>query len=232
MSGWSADDLPELVPQLKRGKHRNPRKGACFMELASYLAGERWSDRPRCTHPLLAEAARLVNDLSSDSARPTLARLIPKVIGVTTPDARMDARIALRCAQAALPVASATRQPALATAVLMAERVLAELEGRPRGSLSASSRWALEQVPLAAADAQRRLAVDNFSVRHYQRHAAPATVRCAVRGIAAACVPDADRRLYRLLSDVIEDCSGWRDPETAQVDASSWAAACRLSGTV
>jgi hypothetical protein len=41
-------DLPELVPVLSRGKHRNPRRGACFMELASYLAGERWSDQPAC----------------------------------------------------------------------------------------------------------------------------------------------------------------------------------------
>ena len=232
MSGWSADDMPELVPHLKRGKHRSPRKGACFMELASYLAGERWSDRPSCTHPLLAEVARLVNDLSSDSARPALARLIPKVIGLTSPDARVDARIALRCAQAALPVASATRQPALASAVLTAERVLAALEGRPSGRLSASSRWALEQVPLVAAEADRRRRSSDVEVPHYQRRAAPATVRCAVRGIAEACVPDADRRLYRLLSDVIEDCAPWRDPGTAQVDAASWAAACRLSGTV
>jgi len=52
-------DVPELVPQLLPGKHRSPRKGACFMELASYLAGERWSDRPACTHPLLASLARL-----------------------------------------------------------------------------------------------------------------------------------------------------------------------------
>ena len=44
--------VPDLVPILSRGKHRNPRKGACFMEMASYLAGERWSDHPRCTHPL------------------------------------------------------------------------------------------------------------------------------------------------------------------------------------
>ena len=42
------------VPVLSRGKHRNPRKGACFMEFASYLAGEPWSDHPACTHPLLA----------------------------------------------------------------------------------------------------------------------------------------------------------------------------------
>jgi hypothetical protein len=231
MSGWSAEDMPELVPHLKRGKHRSPRKGACFMELASYLAGERWSDRPSCTHPLLAEVARLVNDLSSDTARPALARLIPKVIGVTSADARMDARIALRCAQAALPVAAATRQPALASAVLTGERVLAALEGRPAGRLSASSRWALEQVPLVAAEAERRRPSD-IPVSQYQRRAAPATVRCAVRGIAEACVPDADHRLYRLLSDVIEDCAPWRDPQTAQVDAESGAAACRLSGTV
>ena len=50
--------LPQLLPVLSRGKHRNPRKGACFMELASFLAGERWSDHPACTHPLLAALAR------------------------------------------------------------------------------------------------------------------------------------------------------------------------------
>jgi len=52
---------PELMPVLSRGKHRNPRRGACFMEMVSFLAGERWSDHPACTHPLLAEMARLVN---------------------------------------------------------------------------------------------------------------------------------------------------------------------------
>ena len=62
MSGNEAH-LPELVPVLSRGKHRSPRHGACFMELASYLAGERWSDHPACTHPLLAALARDVNDL-------------------------------------------------------------------------------------------------------------------------------------------------------------------------
>ncbi|WP_344829386.1 hypothetical protein [Nonomuraea dietziae] len=48
------DTLYDHMPILSRGRHRNPRKGACFMELASYLAGERWSDHPACTHPLLA----------------------------------------------------------------------------------------------------------------------------------------------------------------------------------
>ena len=73
MSGTEAH-LPELVPVLSRGKHRSPRQGACFMELASYLAGERWSDHPACTHPLLAALARDVNDYSSDAGRSRLAR--------------------------------------------------------------------------------------------------------------------------------------------------------------
>jgi hypothetical protein len=41
---------PDLVPILSPGKHPSPRTGACFMELASLLAGERWSDHPACTH--------------------------------------------------------------------------------------------------------------------------------------------------------------------------------------
>src|SRR6266568_2169792 len=74
---------PGLVPVLSRGKHRSPRMGACFMELASYLAGERWSDHPACTHPLLAAVARDVNDYTSDAGRARLAGLIPSVIGLT-----------------------------------------------------------------------------------------------------------------------------------------------------
>ena len=57
------------VPVLSRGKHRNPRKGACFMEFASYLAGEPWSDHPACTHALLAGVARDVNDYGARMVR-------------------------------------------------------------------------------------------------------------------------------------------------------------------
>src|SRR5438045_9530973 len=94
--------LPASLPLLSRGKHRNPRKGACFMELASVLAGERWSDHPACTHPLLAALARHVNDHTSDAGRERLAGLIPSVIGLTSDDPRVDARIALRCPITAL----------------------------------------------------------------------------------------------------------------------------------
>ena len=64
------------------------------MELASYLAAERWSAYPACTHPLLAALAREVNDHTSDAGLPRLAVLAPSVIGLTGDDPRLDARIA------------------------------------------------------------------------------------------------------------------------------------------
>ncbi len=148
MSGYGAPP-PELVPVLSRGKHRSPRKGACFMELASYLAGERWSDHPACTHPLLAAVARCVNDYTSDANRARLAGLVPSVIGLTSDDLHVDARIALRCVRTALPVVAAERQRVMAVSVLTCERVLADLDGRPVGWLEEQSRWALAQVPQA-----------------------------------------------------------------------------------
>jgi hypothetical protein len=117
------------------------------MELASYLAGERWSDHPACTHPLLAEVARMVNDYTADQARARLAVLIPSVIGLNGDDPRIEARIVLRAATTALPVVAAERQRAMAVSVLAAEQYLAELDGRPVGELEERSRWALEQAP-------------------------------------------------------------------------------------
>ncbi|HEU4425413.1 MAG TPA: hypothetical protein VFR67_23005, partial [Pilimelia sp.] len=142
--------MPTLMPVLSRGKHRTPRKGACFMELASLLAGERWSDHPACTHPLLAAVARDVNDYTTDAGRPRLAGLIPSVIGLTSDDPHVDARIALHCATTALPLVSAERQRVMAVAVLACERVLADLDGRPAKTLTRRSRSALADVPEAA----------------------------------------------------------------------------------
>lgn len=224
--------VPDLVPVLSRGKHRSPRKGACFMEMAAFLAGERWSDHPRCTHPLLAALARSVNDLTSDGSRSRLGALIPTVIGVTSEDVRVDAVIALRCARTALPVASAERQGVLAVSILSAERLLAELDGRPIDSLSAESRAALDQVPLATKRASRLARDVGCSTRGFRRHAAPATVLCAVRGVAEACIADPDALLRDMLAGAIRDCSAMLDSaDTADVDEQRWQEACALTGT-
>src|SRR6476659_1558530 len=104
---------PDLMPVLSRGKHRSPKKGACFMELASFLAGETWSDHPSCTHPLLAP-------------------LIPSVIGLNGDDPRVDAWIAREAALAALPVTASERQGVAAVGLLRCERMLNQLEGRSK----------------------------------------------------------------------------------------------------
>jgi hypothetical protein len=233
MSGYEAQP-PELIPILSRGKHRSPRQGACFMELVSYLAGERWSDHPGCTHPLLAAVARDVNDYTSDAGRPRLAGLIPSVIGLTGEDLHIDARIALVCARQALPVAAAERQQTMAVSVLSCERVLAALDGRPAGWLEEQSRQALAQAPHAAHWARGFTRGNPISPKAFRRHVAPATVRAAVEGIALACVPQPDAMLFALLADVIGACATWacRDagPGTP-CDSAAWAAACSLTGT-
>jgi hypothetical protein len=204
--------LPDLVPTLSRGKHRNPRKGACFMEFASFLAGERWSDHPACTHPLLAHLARLVNDHTSDAGRHHLVPLIPAVIGLTSHDPHVDVRIALRAATTALPVVAEERQRVMAVAVLAANRLLADLDGRPPGSLDDESRQALSEVPHAAKWAGRFTREAPISLTAFRRRGAPSAVTQAVVGIAAACVQDPDGLLRDLLVAVIDDFAGWLQP--------------------
>lgn len=197
---------PTLLPLLSRGKHRNPRTGACFMELASLLAGERWTDHPACTHSLLATVARYVNDFTTDLGRQRLAPMIPSVIGLAGDDPRLDAAIALRCATTALPVASAERQRALAVGILCAEQVLALLGGGPAGTLGQAGAQALAQVPEAARWAKRFAGGPGTTPNVFVRRSAPSIVACAIRGIAEACIPDPDRMLRGLLAEAIADC--------------------------
>jgi hypothetical protein len=51
------------------------------MEWVSYLAGEKWSDRPQCVCPVIAAFCRLWNDAMSDEDRQILVPLGRVVIG-------------------------------------------------------------------------------------------------------------------------------------------------------
>jgi hypothetical protein len=227
------DNAPELLPILARGHHRRPSKGACFMELASYLAGEKWSDHPACTHPLLSSLARSVNDCTTDAGRSRLAVLIPSVIGLTGDDLRIDAAIALRAARTALPVVAADRQRVMAVAVLTADRVLGELAGRPAGSIDGASRAVLADAPEAAQWARHFSGEIGVSSRGFRRHSAPSTVRTAVLSVADACIVDPDRLLHDMLAGAISDVEQLvgRAASRESVPDADWAAACRLSGS-
>lgn len=216
-----------FLPLLGRGKHRNPRKGACFMELASYLAGERWSDSPACTHWLLAHMARLVNDFTEDASRPRLARLIPSVIGLQSKDPRWDYELALLAAGRALPVAAEPSQRSLAVGMLACERLYAELDGRPVGSVTARTRAPFAEVPLAEGWARQFMSTTGTKSA---RSPAPTVIECATRAIALACIPDPDQMLHDLLGDAIELCrnmAGRHDDEVEVLEAARWEAVCR-----
>lgn len=73
---------PEGLPILEAGAHRDADAGSCLMEYVSVLAGERFTDRPRCTHPALAAVAWQVNDAVSSGARQQLATRAVTLIGL------------------------------------------------------------------------------------------------------------------------------------------------------
>ncbi|WP_344066579.1 hypothetical protein [Microbacterium pumilum] len=175
------------------------------MEFASYLAGERWSDHPACTHGTLAHLARMVNDLTSEAGRARLTPLIPSVIGLTSDDPLLDVMLAVRAASAALPIAAEERQWSLAVGVHVAMIVLAE-----RDDELADESWELAEAALRAAPA-----ADAWAIR-FMKKVGPGrpgmTVRqCrdivtgAVDGIARACGVDPDERLVALLTAAVSD---------------------------
>jgi hypothetical protein len=213
--------LPDLMPVLSRGKHRTPRSGGCFMEFASYLAGETWSDHPACTHPVLASLARMVNDCSSDDARSRLALLIPSVIGLTGTDKRVEVMLALRAGCEALPVASLERQRVLAVGILTCERHASILDPQ----LTQQMRTRIRVVFNAAPGAER-WARDFIGGVHFwsQTKFTPRTtdtiIRVAVQGIGEASIADPDERLYALLDGAIDDCRallGARAPKSTRI---------------
>lgn len=213
---------PTLVPALAAGKHRSPRRGACFMEMASFLAGERWSDHPACTHPLLAELARQVNDHVTDDNRQRLLPLVPSVIGLTSDDPHVDARLTLTAAATALPVSPEPTQRALAVAVLISNRVLASLDQLPREAVDADSRDVLAKVPLAARWAERFSARSVPSVRAFRRNAAPSVMRLSVKGISDAAISEPDRLLCDLLERAIDEFPRWAAPPLIGPTPARW----------
>ena len=213
---------PDGMPVLSRGKHRNPKKGACFMELASFLAGEPWSDHPSCTHPLLASMARDINDHVDDAARSQLAPMIPEVIGLKGDDPRIDVWIAREAAITALPVTSSERQGVAAVGLLRCQRMLNALEGYPSSRIDPRSRAALDAAPQARDWAQGFSALGWGSPGSFAKRSAPAIVHSAISGIAVAAVPATDELLVDMLRRTITLCRGWCGLSPATEEPASW----------
>ena len=206
-------DSSFLMPVLSAGRHRNPRRGACFMEFASWLAGESWSDRPACTHPALASLARLVNDCSTTRGRAKLPELIPSVIGLVDDDPLTSLLVAVRAAGAAIPIAREDRQRALAAGLLCLGRYLEPFEGPVAATGRRLIREGLLTAPAAARWAEEFAAEQPAPRQRDIPRVCEAALRVSVVGIAEACVEDPDAVLRNLLVSAIADLAARVRPQ-------------------
>lgn len=195
------------MPVLSAGRHRSARRGACFMEYASHLAGVRWSDHPTCTHPTIASVARLVNDLTSSGARQRLTRHITSVVGLNGGDPRIPVLVSALVASQALPIASQSRQRALATALIRCDALMSGWEGEAIERARLRTRVAFLMTPGVEEWAAAFVNASSPRVPIPIHDEDDAILRTSAIAIADACVVDADARLERLLVTAIEECA-------------------------
>jgi hypothetical protein len=163
---------------LGRGPHTDPRHGCNVLELASVLAGERWSTSPQSVHPALATAAETVNDLLTDDRKRLLVPLAPWLPGTNSADPRIWPAVASACIRTALAAALGPDQP----------RLLAELNRAREWLVRASS-----------ASGRRRGYRDRRWVTNVSR--------LALLRVASAPDPEAaDAALCQALVDCINEC--------------------------
>jgi hypothetical protein len=67
--------------RLAQGGHDSPRDGVCVVELASVLAGERFSDRPDCVDRVIGGYLRSLNDRASHAERQRLLPYAERAVG-------------------------------------------------------------------------------------------------------------------------------------------------------
>jgi len=171
-----------MVDLLGRGPHTGPREGCNVLELASVLAGERWSTSPQSVHPALATAAETVNDLLTDDRKRLLVPLAPWLPGTNSADPRIWPAVVGACIRAALASAPGLDQP----------RLLAELNR------------AREWLVLASSAAGGRRA--NQARRRDRRWVMDAS-RSALLRVASSADPEAaDAALCQALVECINEC--------------------------
>jgi hypothetical protein len=74
--------MPNGAPvRLAPGAHSSPHEGVCVVELASVIAGEKFSDRPSCVCPLIGAFLRGWNDRAPHAQRQRLSPYAARIVG-------------------------------------------------------------------------------------------------------------------------------------------------------
>ena len=154
------------------------------MEYVSVLAGGKFTDHPRCTHPALATLARLVNDwIDDDEARSELALLAPDLIDTGRGDLRTTQCVVACCLRAAAAVRRCH---------LRAERQLAKARRRI-GDIERGGAWA-------------RIRLGCWQVLNPPNVAVSSAFQVAIEQLRGLRRPERNARLSTLLRDAIADC--------------------------
>jgi hypothetical protein len=192
--------------RLSSGAHLSAGDEMCVMEAVAFVAGERWSDHPRCASKVIGAFLRNWNDALGDEERQKLKPYIVKVVG-SAGTAAVEKQRAWLCAdwlirrqapawldlagcteQAATlralpPIVSSTlakkHQPALDAALAAANAAWAAVRttAKAAGAAGAAAGAAAEAAAWAAARAAARAAA---------WAAAGAAVKAAAEAAAAA----------------------------------------------
>ena len=103
--------------ELASGRHADWEDGACVMEAVAYVAGEPWSDHPKCASPIITSLLIGWNDALPDDQRQILKPYIPKLVSTRGTADDEEARawiltdwLARECAPAWLRLAGLTDQ--------------------------------------------------------------------------------------------------------------------------
>jgi len=219
--------IPDALPYLRPGRHRRRRRGVCLMEYTSIIAGERFSDHPRCTDPALAAVARAVNDYSSDRARQRLAVLASELSVARRTDSDVDYLVARRCLLTALPFAEGSRRRVLAVGLLGLDRASRDLSrGWRPDFVDVDTELGLMPYDGEMSSASAFLQAQRVTPGDYVRRGLPVAIETAVATIAER-APDADGVLRALLEDCLRDVR--RPTATAPVPSAPCAASSDTS---
>jgi hypothetical protein len=145
--------------RLARGRHVSPQLGACVMELASMLAGERFSDRPASVSPVIAAFLRTYNDGIEDERRQDLYPLASLVVGTAGGRALERERMS-RCLEFARSLGAGAPRGRAAIGIASAEgsgswAALAALRSGPSSEAHARATEFVRELAAARAPARR-----------------------------------------------------------------------------
>jgi hypothetical protein len=181
--GVEVSETSHQTVQLRHGRHPSPARGACVVELASLLAGERFSDHPQSVCAVLAGFLRSYNDLMPEGQLDDLYSCAAMVVGTASSASvrRRRARRLLEWAgrpvrrsllfragpwdQTVLPAAQYALQLDRETRRTEVPRLLEELAAMDRRSAVPAAPVAVNDAELVTLEADERAVASHSSER-------------------------------------------------------------------